>query len=53
MQHRSCLISTFCQEKKIATKQKISQMEAELAAASEEMKHQKEQELSKKSSVIK
>ncbi|KAL5467249.1 hypothetical protein EMCRGX_G031450 [Ephydatia muelleri] len=40
-------------EKKIATKQKISQMEAELAAASEEMKHQKEQELLKKSSVVK
>ena len=37
----------------MATKQKISQMEAELAAASEEMKLQKEQELLKKSSVIK
>ena len=36
----------FVQERKLATKRKLGQMEEELAAASEQIKAQKEEEIS-------
>lgn len=41
------------QEKKLAAKEKLSQMEAELVAASEELKSQKEEEKAKRIKSIK
>ena len=41
------------QEKKQATRERLSRMEAELAAASEEIKAQKEEELERRSKNIK
>lgn len=41
---RSTLFDVCVQEKKQAAKEKLSQMEAELAAASDELKAQKERE---------
>ena len=41
------------QEKKLAAKEKLSQMEAELVTASEELKAQKEEEKAKRKKSIK
>lgn len=52
--HHAPPVHTFThQEKKLAAKEKLSQMEAELVAASEELKSQKEEEKAKRIKSIK